>query len=167
MSEIGLVHFVFSLVAIVSGGAVSLMRKGTRWHRTVGHIYVTSMLGLIVTAFSIFGLLGHFGPFHVAAIVSTVTIGLGMAAVLLRKPKGAWKEQHAYWMAWSYIGLMAAAVAETSTRFILPALAPRLEGGGWTIFWSLVGGSTFLVVGIGVWITKTRLPASLQRLNPR
>ena len=67
-----MVHMTFSLIAIGAGAVVLTNSKGTRWHRTFGHIYATSMVGLIVTAFLIYDLTGNFGPFHVAAAVSTV-----------------------------------------------------------------------------------------------
>ena len=37
MSTIGLIHTVFSVIALIAGTAVVGMRKGTRWHRTLGH----------------------------------------------------------------------------------------------------------------------------------
>ena len=64
-----MVHMTFSLIG--AGAVVLTNSKGTRWHRTFGHVYATSMVGLIVTAFSIYNLTGNFGPFHVAAAVST------------------------------------------------------------------------------------------------
>lgn len=162
MSAIGLVHLVFSLVAIGAGGAVCLMRKGTRWHRTWGHLYATSMVGVIATAFSIYGLTGSFSVFHLAASVSAVAILGGMGSILLRKPKKGWIESHAYFMVWSYIGLMAAFVAESSTRFLMPVLRPMLEeANAWGLFYGIVGVATFLTVGIGWWLTKTRLPDSI------
>ena len=56
MSPIGTVHLIFSLIAIAAGGWVLLIRKGTRWHRTLGHVYAMSMAGVVVTAFSIYGM---------------------------------------------------------------------------------------------------------------
>ena len=56
-----MVHMTFSLIAIGAGAVVLTNSKGTRWHRTFGHIYATSMVGLIVTAFSIYDLTGNFG----------------------------------------------------------------------------------------------------------
>jgi hypothetical protein len=78
------------------------------------------MIGLIVSALSIYDLTGNFGPFHVAAIVATITLFMGLASVLLRRPRKQWIEAHATWMSWSYIGLIAAFLAESLSRFVMP-----------------------------------------------
>jgi uncharacterized membrane protein len=38
--NIGLIHLASGMVALVLGGAVLLMRKGTQIHRKVGYLYV-------------------------------------------------------------------------------------------------------------------------------
>ena len=78
------------------------------------------MVGVIVTAFSIYDLTGQFGPFHAAAAVSAVSLAGGLYHVLGRQPKYTWIEWHAHWMSWSYIGLIAALTAESATRLIMP-----------------------------------------------
>lgn len=163
MSSLGTVHFVFSLAALAFGAWVLLIRKGTRWHRTVGHLYATSMVGLNVTALFLYRMTGRFGPFHVFALVALVTLGLAMYTVLFRRPRDGWMEAHATWMAWSYIGLCAAAVSETATRLLMPVLAPRLSG--WTMgaFWGTVALGTLAVILVGRKLIAERLPDSLAR----
>lgn len=167
MSTLGWVHTVFAAVAIATGGGVCVLTKGTRWHRTLGHVYATAMVGLLVTAFSIYDLFGSFGPFHVAGVVSTVSLAGGMGTVLLRRPRKNWMEHHATWMAWSYVGLIAAFFAETLTRFVMPTLGPRMPEWGWTLFWTAVAVGGFLASGVGWWVIKTRLPRSLERASNR
>lgn len=167
MTSTGILHFVFSLVAIAAGAVVLLLPKGTRWHRTWGHAYVWSMAGLVVTSFFLFNLTGRITPFHVAALVAGVTVGGGLFSVLLRQPRKQWMEAHATWMAWSYVGLMAAFTAETLTRFVMPLLSGYLEARSlWGAFWSLVGLGTFAATGVGWWVLRIRLPASIAR-TPR
>lgn len=163
MSSFGVVHLITSFVAIGSGGWVMLIPKGTRWHRTLGHVYAMSMIGVIASALAIYDLTGSFGPFHVAAIVGAVTLAGGLFSVLARRPKKEWITAHAIWMSWSYIGLMAAFVAETATRFVMPQLRPYLETNAqaWGAFWTSVGVASFAVVGVGWWLVKTRLPAAV------
>ncbi|MGI9625679.1 MAG: DUF2306 domain-containing protein [Longimicrobiales bacterium] len=164
MSPLGTVHLVFSLVAVLTGGIVVLRPKGTRWHRTIGHLYATSMVGIVVTSLFLFTLTGRFGPFHVAAVVAGLTLMAGMGTVLFRRPKKKWIEHHASWMSWSYIGLMAAFVAESATRFIMPAMGTYLAANSLMgAFWGIVSVATFLVVGLGVWATKTRLEAAIAK----
>jgi len=162
MSTLGVVHTVFSFLAILFGALVVLLDKGTRWHRTWGHLYAVCMMGLAVTALFIYRLTGSFGPFHMFAIVALVTLGLGLGTVLLRRPRKNWMEAHAYWMSWSYVGLLAAFAAESLTRFVMPMVATTLaERELWGAFWGLVGFASFAVAGIGGLIIKRRLPKAL------
>ena len=163
MSTLGVVHVTFSLIAIGAGAVVVMNAKGTRWHRTFGHIYATSMAGLIVTAFFIYDLTGNFGPFHVGASLSAVTLLGGLYYVRARRPRYNWIEWHAQWMSWSYIGLIAALVAESLTRFIMPRALPFLEEQALqSVFWGLVVVACFGVMVVGWWLVKTRLPLALR-----
>lgn len=164
MSPIGRVHLVFSLIAVGAGAWVLLIRKGTRWHRSLGHLYAMSMAGVVVTAFSIYGMTGTFGPFHFAALVAGVTLIGGLVSVLGRMPRKQWIEAHAIWMSWSYIGLMAAFGAESLTRYVLPRIAPMLERNHLVgAFWTLVAVGSFAMFGIGSRLVKTRLPAAVEQ----
>ena len=163
MSSYGTVHLITSFMAIVAGGWVVLIQKGTRWHRTLGHVYAMSMLGVLASAFGICDLTGSFGPFHFAAIVGSVTLAGGLWTVLMRRPKKNWITAHAIWMSWSYIGLIAAFFAESLTRFVMPRLAPVLASNAqaWGAFWTSVAVASFAVFGVGWWLVKTRLPAAV------
>lgn len=161
MSGLGWTHLVFALLALTSGAWVLRMPKGTRWHRTVGHLYATSMLGLNATALAIYRMTGTFGVFHALALVSLGTLGMAMWTVLARRPRGSWIESHAIWMGWSYNGLAAAAVSETATRFLMPWIAPRVGDAAVGIFWTIVGVATFAVIFVGARLIKTRTPAAV------
>jgi len=160
MIDIGLMHLVFSFVAIGVGGWVVLLPKGTRWHRTLGHAYAWALIGLIATAFALYDLTGSFGPFHFAAVISAVTLSGGLWTALARRPRKEWIMAHAVWMSWSYIGLMSAFAAESLTRFVMPQIAPLMSGNGqaWGLFWTTVSVASFAVMGIGARLIKTRLP---------
>ncbi len=163
MSPTGTFHLVFSLLAILFGAVVIMLPKGTRWHRTWGHGYVWSMVGVMATSFAMFDLTGSVTPFHVAAVVGGVTIGGGMWTVLRRRPKKHWIHAHATWMAWSYVGLMAAFVSESMTRFVMPAVQGTLEHQRlWFLFWGLVGVGTFVTVGVGAWLIRRNLDDAVQ-----
>lgn len=164
MSALGWVHFLACIVALAAGAVVVLIPKGTRWHRTWGHLYVWSMAVVLFSALSIYDMTGRAGPFHVAAVVGAITLVAGMYAVLRRRPRKSWMEAHAIWMSWSYIGLCAAAAAESLSRFVMPRIAEVLEREAWWgAFWASVGLATFVVVGIGWWLVKTRLSGALER----
>lgn len=151
----GVVHVAFALMALVSGLVVVLMRKGTPRHRKIGWVYAVSMLGLNVTALLIYRLFGRFGPFHIAALLSLLTIIAGLITVVLRRPRRNWVDHHAYWMAWSYVGLCAAAASEITTR------VPDSP------FWWMVLGSTLLVIAGGRQLINSRVPIALQRMRGR
>jgi uncharacterized membrane protein len=83
----------------------------------VGWIYVAIMTLLCVTSFFIYELFGGFGPFHVAAIISFISIVGGILAPLLRTQIGEeWMEAHYRFMLWSYVGLVMA----TGSHFFEP-----------------------------------------------
>jgi uncharacterized membrane protein len=126
---IGLVHLLAAVLALASGLLVLLTRKGKRRHRRLGWTYVGAMAAVNLTALMIYDLFGGFGPFHIAALVSGVTIIAGVIPAVRRRPARGWVEYHAHWMVWSYIGLVAAAVSEISTRFLdLPFGATARRG---------------------------------------
>lgn len=144
MNPLGLFHTTCALLALASGAAVLMRRKGTRSHRRLGWLYVASMLALNGTALMIYRLFGGFGPFHVAAVASLLTVVAGIVPAYRRKPAN-WVEHHYAYMTWSYVGLWAAAVAEVGTR--VP---------GFRFWWAVMAG-TVAVLGIGaVMIRRNR-----------
>jgi len=117
MDILTLFHTGCGMGALISGGAVVGMRKGTRPHRYVGWVYVATMTLLCVTSFFIYELFGGFGPFHVAAIISFVSVIGGILAPLFRSQLGEeWMEAHYRFMLWSYVGLVMA----TGSHFFAP-----------------------------------------------
>lgn len=159
MSPVGMLHTGFAIVALLLGALVVGQPKGTRVHRAIGQVYALSMVGVNATAFMLYRLLGHFGPFHVAALVSIVTLVLGVTPAVLRRPRGTWLRYHAYFMSWSYVGLVAALAAETMVR--LPLIRPI--GVSFAI---AVLGATLAVVALGAVIIARHVPriaATLER----
>lgn len=149
MDWLGLIHFATALLAMLAGAVVVGRPKGTRLHRRIGRVYVASMLALNISALSIYDLFGGFGPFHAAAIFSLLTIVIGVGSAWRRHPN--WRFSHAYWMSWSYVGLLAAAVAESATRYLQFDF-------GWT---AAVASAAVLVAG--GFVIGRRLPPLLGR----
>ena len=141
---LGAFHLLCGLAAIIIGAVVILARKGTRSHRWLGRAYLLSMVSLNLSALMIYRLFGQFGPFHVLALISLSTIVAGFISVRGRLP--GWRQRHAYLMVGSYVGLLAAAVAEVATR--VP---------GWQ-FGPTVVLSSVAVIGIGLILMFRYLP---------
>jgi uncharacterized membrane protein len=155
MDALGAIHVVFGLCALLTGTVVVLIRKGTRYHRTIGRWYFASMLGLNVTGLLIYRATGKFNFFHVSALFSLMCIFIGIGVVVLLRPRKAWLERHAYFMSGSYVGLIAAAASEVAAR--VP---------GWPLG-AAVGLATTIVVFSGVYFMLRRTPLALERLRPR
>lgn len=152
VTSIGWIHFVLAIAAIAAGAAVALTPKATRRHRNLGRTYGCLMLCINITAFMMYGLLGHFGPFHVAAILSLATVIAGWVPVR-RRSSERWVQQHAYWMSGSYVGLLAAAAAETLGRI------PN------TPFWGTVVAASVAVSIIGAVVISRTVPRVLAKLG--
>lgn len=157
MSTLGIIHMVFGIVALLSGTGVVFLRKGTRWHRTLGHLYLTSMLSLNTTALFIYNLYGQFGPFHWLAISSLLTLIAGIVPVFARRPKRRWLEQHAIFMNFSFIGLVAATAAEITSR--IPGLEDQ--------FGVVIGLTSALIIGIGAALLHRNLNRSIRQTSTR
>ncbi len=151
LSALGAVHLVFAFVAMGVGLLVVLMKKGTRIHRTLGHIYVTSMLGVNVTALCIYRLFGHFGVFHILAFVSLIGVIGGVGFAVARRPKEKWLRLHREQILWSYAGLLAAFTAEVSVRIVR------------TKFWYMVIIPSLLVTIIASILINKNADAKLKK----
>jgi len=154
MTALGLIHTLSAVSALLLGPNVFFRRKGTRLHKKLGYSYVISMLMLNLTAFMIYRLFGGWGPFHWLAVVSLATMLAGFIPAFLKRPKN-WIDWHYFSMTWSYVGLVAAAAAETFTR--LPDIWPQLAGQfPEQFFWSAVAVGSFSVCGIGWYLINHR-----------
>ncbi len=87
---------------------------------------------------------------------------MGLVSVLLRRPRKQWIEAHATWMSWSYIGLIAAFLAESLSRFVMPRVADVLgQNGLWSAFWTSVGRTRVAACVVGAVLVAKRLPRAV------
>ncbi len=120
----------------------------------MGWVYAVAMLSLNISALWIFRLTGTFGPFHVAAVISLATLVAGVSAAMRRKRGGrGWLRRHYSFMSWSYLGLVAAAIAEVATR--VPAVR-AIAGGPTMAFWSTVVVASCAVFVLGATMIRRR-----------
>jgi uncharacterized membrane protein len=150
LSPLGAAHFAAALAALALGLVVIMERKGTITHRLIGMGYVAAMIVLNVTALGVYRLTGQFGPFHVLALVSGATVIAGVSAVWRRKAN--WLSRHYTFMAWSYVGLLAATCAEVMTR--LPLVRLVITTGPQRVAF---GVALAIAFAIGGWLVVPRL----------
>ncbi|WP_299757837.1 DUF2306 domain-containing protein [uncultured Pontibacter sp.] len=142
-STLGWFHLVAALIAMVAGAFVLATKKGTKQHKRVGYGYVIAMVLVCGSALAIYNLTGKFGLFHIMAIVSSLTLALGMLPLYLKNFPRKYKTVHIWFMYYSVLGLYAAFASELSVRI------PEKP------FFAMVGIATATVFGVGtVFISK-------------
>jgi uncharacterized membrane protein len=122
MSAIGWVHTVLAIMALATGAWNLLRPKGTTLHRWTGRAFAMAMLGLNVSALTIYRLTGRFEMFHALALLSLATLAVGIVPVLLRRPHRHWLNWHYFGISIAYAGLVAAFGSELLVR--VPVLRP-------------------------------------------
>jgi hypothetical protein len=105
-----------------------------------------------VSALSVYEDSAGVGPFHILAVVSLTTLLGGSIPAFLRLPASWWLDLHAYFMSWSYVGLVAAGAAQLAT------MSSSLVG------WFAVGLPSILIGIIGGVLIHTRVPKILAAL---
>ena len=74
------VHLAGCIAALLLGGLVAWLPKGTPVHRLLGWCYVLATVVYAGSALTIFPSTGHFTPFHAIAVQSFALVGLGIGA---------------------------------------------------------------------------------------
>jgi uncharacterized membrane protein len=135
-------HLVAACTALIAGLCVLFPRKGTRLHKQLGYVYFFNMLALNISAFCIYRLTGHFGPFHGAALASLLTLLAGFVPAYLHLPQERWLALHYEFMNWSYVGLVAAGISEAATRIPTTPFWPAIAAASLVIF--ITGGALII-----------------------
>lgn len=111
MSFGGWLHVIGAASGLVLGAVVLFAPKFGKFHRTAGMGYLISMVLVNISALTLYRETGTIGAFHILAVISLITLGLGYNEVVRRKHSG-WLTRHAMFMAWSYVGLVAAGLSQ-------------------------------------------------------
>lgn len=118
-----------------------LSRKGTPTHRRMGRAYLAAMLVLNTSALTIYeDSPGSLGVFHYLSFLSLATLAAGLASNWLGRSLGA-VMVHGHFMAWSYVGLVAAGAGQAASALSAP-----------------VGASIIGILLIGGALVHTRVP---------
>ena len=146
--NVGLLHLIFCVIALITGSLVLGLTKGTKRHKKIGYIYSASMLIVLVTAFMMYNLFGTWGIFHWTAVVSSITILCGLIPIFTRRPKLSYLSLHFSFMYWSVLGLYGAFIAEMFVR--IPAIV--LEGSRPNaMFYNMLGIAVAITMGLGAY----------------
>lgn len=151
MLPIGILHLASAAVALLSGTIVIATKKGTQLHKRLGYLYFYSMLYMNGSALLIYRLTGQFNGFHMGAIISFITILIGIGTLYFRGTKPSSINLHLATMYWSLVGLYSAFFSETLTRlstlpFVWAVIIP-------TAIVSLLGAIVF-VKQVKIWSRK-------------
>lgn len=148
----GATHTAAALVALITGAFVLIRPKGDGQHKLTGYTYFIAFWVLILAGLPMAE--NGFSAFHWLSIVSAATLIAGLWMILAAKHAKTAKGRaqlvfgHYKFMAWSYIGLVAAGVSQMSTRF-------AVAFGGMSTFWWAVVLASFAVAAIGaIWIAR-------------
>lgn len=153
--SIGLIHVISSCSALFFGSLILFTKKGTSRHRKMGYAYVFSMLVLLTTALMIYRLFNGWGIFHYFALLSLLTILLGMLPLWAKTSRSNAIYFHFIFMYWSVIGLYAAFASEVLTRI------PK------TPFFNMIGLATGIIMLLGGVYFKIKKKSWLATMNTR
>ncbi len=142
-------HVAAAVAALVTGAVVVGFPKGVGKHRVVGGVYIGGLVLVDIAALAIHRE-SAFGVFHALAVVSLLTVAAGVGP-LLAGTRSPWAvANHAYCMAASYAGLLAAGAGQLATH-------GTTHLGGWIVPGAIA--ATLLVSGV---VIAARVPPALQ-----
>ncbi len=144
-------HVVAAFSALGAGAAVLLSPKGAHTHRAIGTVYVVALVLVNVAALSLHRE-STFGVFHALAVISLVTIAVGLSPLLLGKRSPRVIATHAYCMTWSYAGLGAAGCGQLT-------VATDPDVGAWAV--PVAIGTVLSISGVVIF---GRVPSILDRM---
>jgi hypothetical protein len=117
----------------------------------IGAVYVFALALVNVAALSLHRE-NTFGVFHALAVVSLVTIAVGLSPLLFGKRSPIAIATHAYCMTWSYAGLVAAGWGQLT-------VAVGQEIGAWAVPMAIA-----TVLAISGVVIFARVPSTLDRV---
>lgn len=147
----GWIHTILTSLGIVLGAEQLLRTRRDRLHRWLGDCYVVAMLTADVAILTVYRFNGHFNAFHVGALANITCIVMALRPMLAAPRPAQWKLTHYMWIAWSYVGLWAAALTEFIVR------TQPLPGRGASI--AVTMAASGLVSVLGAWLIYRYKPA--------
>lgn len=113
---IGLLHAGAAVAALLLGLVTVARPKGTPRHRVLGGAYAVLLLVVDMAALAIPRDEAGLGPFQVLAVVSLVTVSVGIVPMwVLPRTEGV-IAVHGITMSFSYVGLVAAGLSQAAAQ---------------------------------------------------
>ena len=75
---IGWFHTLAAVISLITGTMILATAKGTSAHKKIGRVYGIAMLIVCASSFMIYRVHETFGLLHFFAVISTITLILGM-----------------------------------------------------------------------------------------
>jgi len=123
-SSFGWVHFTTSLIGLVTGAYILLVKKGTKIHKKIGYVFAVSLVLVNASALFIYDFNnGQISVFHYLIPVSLIFLIYGMAPMLRKKRNPNWRNKHIVGMNGAALGLWAAGATEYFVRELSSGLS--------------------------------------------
>jgi uncharacterized membrane protein len=121
-SVAGGIHFACSVIGMLSGIFVLFKTKGTAFHRKIGYVFVTALVGVNLSALLIYDFNeGAISVFHFLIPVSLSFLGFGIIPMMGKRKSGA-LNRHIIGMNGAVLGLWAAGATEYFVREVASGL---------------------------------------------
>ena len=75
------IHVGTVIPALLLGGPVLLMKKGTTLHKMLGRIWALLMVTTAISSFWLQGLVGTIGPIHIFSVITLISIPRAILAI--------------------------------------------------------------------------------------
>ena len=116
-------HVIGAISAYVTAFLIFTQRIGGKNHRFIGIGYAVSMLTTAISGFGLYNF-GHPSIFHVFSVITIVSISRGWYAIYQYRADGNKSHlmNHYFNMAYSFMGLNLAAIAQSMRFFSFSSL---------------------------------------------
>ncbi len=101
------VHLAAAVPALVLGGSILALRKGTRLHKALGRVWVVLVALAAMSSFAIFDIRQGAGPSVIHLISVWTLFAVTCAIIYIRRGN---RRAHRGFMVGTYIGLISAGV---------------------------------------------------------
>ena len=75
-----LIHLVAASIALLLGGVILFIQKGTQRHKILGRIWAVSILVTAIGSFAI-QTSGQLSPIHILSVISLISLFVGIFAI--------------------------------------------------------------------------------------